>query len=412
MISNFSLTIPRLESIKPTTIKLAASKSISNRALIIDALCEGESQLINLSAARDTQLMVKLLSEPSETIDVRDAGTTMRFLTGYFALTNKNKVLTGTPRMQQRPIGILVEALREIGAEIDYLANDGYPPLVTRGFHTQKIRAINIPGDVSSQYISSILMMAPALPSGLQVTMTGRIMSKPYIKMTLGIMNRFAVTCNWQSNVIAIKPQKYRATTFKVESDWSAASYWYSIVALSKEGQITLLGLEDQSLQGDRQIADIMKSLGVDTEFHENGVTIKKSPLKTRALTRDFSGCPDLGPTVLAACAALGVSCQATGLESLRIKETDRIAALQNELGKIGAALQEEPGVWKLRPVEKFEVSQPVTFKTYQDHRMAMALAPLALRLPVIIEEPEVVNKSYPGFWDDLATAGFEPISR
>ncbi len=411
MVNISTRSLPKQESIKTSTITLAASKSISNRTLIIDALCEGDSQLHNLAEARDTVLMTKLLPDHHHTIDVMDAGTTMRFLTAYFALTNQFKILTGTPRMQERPIGILVDALRKIGAEIKYLINDGYPPLKTKGFSTQKSNRINIPGDISSQYISAILMMAPTLPQGLKVILTGRIMSRPYISMTLGLMSRFGATYTWVDNVINIPGQAYQATTFKVESDWSAASYWYSIMALSKSGEITLIGLEDQSLQGDRQIAEIMQPLGVETKFHNDGITLSKGASTTDCLSHDFSSCPDLGPTVMATCAALGVSCVATGLESLRIKETDRIAALQNELEKIGAKLEEEAGTWRLHPGNDLNASLPVTFRTYEDHRMAMALAPLALRLPVIIEEPEVVQKSYPGFWSDLAMAGIESIS-
>ena len=406
MINISTRSLPILESIETTTFTLAASKSISNRALIIDALCQGDSQLLNLAEARDTKLMTRLLPDPSDTIDVMDAGTTMRFLTAYFSLTNQSKIITGTARMQERPIGILVDSLRDIGAEIKYLINHGYPPLETKGFTTQKTNQISVPGDISSQYISAILMMAPTLPQGLQVTMTGRIMSRPYISMTLGIMSRFGATYTWEDNVINIPGQPYLATTFKVEADWSAASYWYSIMALSKSGEITLIGLEDQSLQGDRQIAEIMQPLGVETKFHDGKITLSKGSRTTDHLSYDFRSCPDLGPTVMATCAALGVTCLATGLESLHIKETDRIAALQNELGKIGATLQEEAGIWKLHPGKDLSVSPAVTFRTYEDHRMAMALAPLALRLPVVIEEPEVVQKSYPGFWSDLAKAG------
>jgi 3-phosphoshikimate 1-carboxyvinyltransferase len=407
MISSSSITFPKIDSIKPATIKLAASKSISNRVLIIDALCKEASQIDNLSEARDTQLMIKLLAEPSEVIDVKDAGTTMRFLTGYFSLTNQQKLLTGTPRMQERPIGILVEALRSLGTEIEYLAKDGYPPIKTRGFTEQKADKIEIPGDISSQFISSILLMSPILPKGLQINLTGKIMSRPYIEMTLGLMNRFGITYHWEGHAIKISPQSYQPTTIKVESDWSAASYWYSIVALTKATEITLLGLEDRSLQGDRQIVEIMKQLGVNSRFHDSGVTLTKLHTKANMLEWDFSSSPDLGPTVMATCAALGVSCYATGLESLRIKETDRIAALQNELGKIGANLVERSGRWTLHPGDNLDDSDPVTFDTYDDHRMAMALAPLALKLPLTINEPKVVRKSYPGFWEDLSLVGF-----
>lgn len=408
MISSSSISFPKINLVKPATIELAASKSISNRALIIDALCKDQSILENLAQARDTQLMIKLLAEPGELIDVKDAGTTMRFLTGYFALTNQQKLLTGTPRMQERPIGVLVEALKKLGASIQYMGVDGYPPLKTQGFKQQMTDKIEVPGDISSQYISSILMMAPSLPNGLEIIMTGKIMSRPYIEMTLGLMGKFGVSWNWDGNSIKIFSQQYQATTIRVESDWSAASYWYSIVSLSDDAEITLLGLDDQSLQGDRQIAEIMQNLGVETKFHTEGVTLKKSNFSLRTLSWDFSTCPDLGPTVMATCAALGVSCQATGLESLRIKETDRITALQNELGKFGAGIIEEDGTWTLEPAENINESMTQTFDTYDDHRMAMALAPLALKFPVTINDPKVVRKSYPSFWEDLALVGIQ----
>ena len=406
MINNSSLAFNKIDSIVPVSIQLTASKSISNRALIIAALCDEDSQLMNLAAARDTQLMKRLLPEAAETIDVMDAGTTMRFLTGYFALSGKTKILTGTPRMQERPIGILVEALKEIGADIEYLGKQGFPPHKTLGFNKQKTNQITIPGDISSQYISSLLMMAPTLPEGLTIIMTGRVMSRPYIEMTLGIMDRFGVKHEWLENKIKIPSQSYRATTFQVEADWSAASYWYSLVALSNDVEIKLEGLENNSLQGDRQIVDIMQHLGVQTEFHQNGLTLTKGELTEEPLVWDFSSCPDLAPTVMATCAALGISCEATGLESLRIKETDRIAALQNELGKVGAKIHEHNGHWSLSPPADPDWSQTVYFNTYDDHRMAMALAPLALRQAVVIDDPEVVNKSYPDFWKDLEKAG------
>ena len=406
MDTSASLTFPKIDSINPATIDLAASKSISNRALIISALCEGSSVLHNLAEARDTQLMIKLLKDPTDTIDVLDAGTTMRFLTGFFALTNQHKIITGTPRMQQRPIGVLVKALREIGAVIEYQKNDGYPPIKTKGFNSQLIDTLSIPGNISSQYISSLLMMAPILPNGLEIIITDKIMSRPYIEMTLGLMKKFGATYHWDGNAIKIPNQQYHATELTVESDWSAASYWYSLVALSEETKVTLTGLEDDSLQGDRQIVEIMKPLGVDTKFHQHGLTLTRVAQKSDFLSWDFSGCPDLGPTVMVTCAALGVRCEATGLESLYIKETDRIAALKTELAKVGAKLIEEPGTWKLLPGNSIESSAIPSFKTYDDHRMAMAFAPLSLRTPIQIEEPHVVRKSYPGFWRDLESVG------
>ncbi len=389
---------------------MAASKSISNRALIIAALCPTPCHLKNLSTARDTLIMKALLAEDGGVLDVQDAGTTMRFLTAYLALSNKNKRLTGTARMQQRPIKILVDALNKLGAEISYSKNEGYPPLDIKGFGQQLTNELSIPGNVSSQYISALLMMAPVLKDGLKLRIEGKLMSEPYVRMTLRLMEWFGVNHQWEDRVISVLPQTYQGREFTVESDWSAASYWYSVVALSQQGEITLAGLQDDSLQGDRQIAEMMLPLGVQSVFHENGVTLTRVPREQQEVSYDFASCPDLGQTVMALCAVIGVSCRATGLESLRIKETDRIFALQEDLGKLGARLIEKDASWELVPTKELPETT-ITFHTYEDHRMAMALAPLALRIPLVIEEPDVVHKSYPGFWDDLAIAGLTSTS-
>lgn len=397
------------------TIPLASSKSESNRALIIDALTDFQGKVQNLASARDTQTMIRLLHSEEEVADVLDAGTTMRFLTAYFAATGQQKILTGTPRMCERPIGLLIDALRTLGADITYLKNEGYPPLRINGFTPTEANRISIRGDVSSQYISALLMIAPTLPTGLTIELTGAVGSRPYIEMTIEQMRHFgaSVEADWTAQTVTVAPQPYIPTTFTVESDWSGASYWYSVVALAEEGsELNVLGLKTRSLQGDSAIAAIMQPLGVASTFTEQGVTLTKIPAEA-SLTWDYTGCPDLAQTV-AVCAALkGIPHTLTGIESLKIKETDRVLALQTELKKIGAELVEvEPNT---RYVVRSLQPQPNTsdipsVHTYDDHRMAMAFAPVAMRRSVIIEEPGVVAKSYPSFWEDFAlVAGVTP---
>lgn len=389
-------------------IKLPASKSEANRALIIAALSGQESELHNLSEANDTQLLQRLLKSDAETIDAEDAGTVMRFLTAYYAVTGQQKILTGTERMCQRPIKVLVEALRELGADILYLGEDGYPPLKMNGFSGSGNRKLNVRSDISSQYISALLMVGPLLPDGLELELEGKIGSRPYIEMTLSLMGHFGVSATFEGNTITVPHQPYKAAAFSVESDWSAASYWYSLVALAQEADITLLGLKQKSFQGDRAIVDIMNRLGVHTSFAEEGVKLTKKAQERHA-SLDFSDCPDLAQTVVALCAGIGVRVDMTGLESLRIKETDRIQALQIEVLSINSSLEEiTPGVFRLTPGILHK--EKLSFRTYQDHRMAMAFAPLALLEPVEIQEPGVVRKSYPRFWEDLQKVGFEIV--
>lgn len=390
------------------TIPLASSKSESNRALIIDALTDFQCTLQNLSTARDTQTMIRLLKSSDATADVLDAGTTMRFLTAYFAVTGQSKKMTGTPRMCERPIGILVDALRKLGADITYLNNEGYPPLQINGFtKTAGTDRISIRGDVSSQYISALLMIAPTLPNGLTLELTGSIGSRPYIEMTLEQMIYFGahVTADWEANTITVSAKAYTPGPYTIESDWSGASYWYSVAALAEDeaSEIELLGLKEKSLQGDSAIVDIMRPLGVDSTFTDTGVKLTKRPTEP-SLSWDFTHCPDLAQTVAVCAAIKGVMLTLTGIESLKIKETDRVAALQAELQKIGAELVEvEPNhQYVVRRLETVPTI-PATIETYDDHRMAMAFAPVAMQQSIIIEEPGVVAKSYPSFWDDMA---------
>lgn len=383
------------------SISLPTSKSISNRVLIIDALCKSESSLHNLSSARDTQTMQRLLQSDKAVLDVLDAGTTMRFLCAYLAATNQHKSLTGTARMQQRPIGILTDALQELGAEISFLGNEGYPPLEIKSFE-QQTNMLSIRGDVSSQYISALLMIAPTLPKGLSLTLEGHVGSRPYIDMTLQIMQQFDVMCQWVDNVIDIKPQAYKATAFTVEGDWSGASYWYSFVALSDSGSVLLTGLTKKSLQGDQEIASIMASLGVKTTYIKEGALLTKTAHES-TFRFDFTHSPDLAQTVAVVCAAKGIPAIFTGLESLKIKETDRVAALQTELSKIGASIIAHADSWELNPSNN--LPEKASIDTYEDHRMAMAFAPLCMLMDVDFDDASVVDKSYPSFWEDVEKA-------
>jgi 3-phosphoshikimate 1-carboxyvinyltransferase len=348
--------------------------------------------------------MINLLKDEPEVYDVKDAGTTMRFLTAYAAVTDRHKILTGTPRMCERPIGILVDALRTIGATIDYLDHDGFPPLETKGFKKQSSNKVTVRGDVSSQYISALLMVAPVLPEGLSLELTGKIGSRTYIQMTLELMKQFGISCSWNENTLTVSSQPYKATDYEVESDWSGASYWYSLLACAGEGQILLRGLKKESLQGDAKIVEIMDQLGIQSDFNEKGVVLCKK--EVQGLTYfDFTHCPDLAQTVAVTCAIIGQECKFSGLESLRIKETDRILALQNELGKLKAQLVEgENGVFTLIP--SAGIPQEVYINTYDDHRMAMAFMPLVTQTKVVFQDREVVNKSYPSFWKHCEHAG------
>lgn len=383
---------------------LPASKSISNRVLIINALAGGKSDLRNLSDANDTQLMLRLVSSKDRVIDVEDAGTTMRFLTAYFAVTNQEKILTGTARMKERPIGILVEALKNLGCDITYLEKEGFPPHEIKGFSGQKTDTIRIRGDISSQYISALMMVAPILPKGLKLILEGKVGSRPYIDMTASLMKHFGVDPNVFADHMVIDRQDYKPTSFTVESDWSAASYWFAFAALAKEAEIILPKLLDNSLQGDSAILKIMEQMGVKAQFQNGALTLSKIESQ-REIKWDFTHCPDLAQTVAVVCAAKNIKGYFTGLESLRIKETDRISALQNELSKIGAELTEESNTWTLYPSPSLPGT--ASFATYQDHRMAMAFAPLATLMDVEIEAPDVVRKSYPNFWNDMKTLGF-----
>ncbi len=393
------------------TIKLTASKSESNRALIIRALSGSNFNINNLAKADDTKTLEKLLNSPEHILDVGPAGTTMRFLTAYFAaLENSDKIITGSHRMLERPIGILAEALINLGAEINYLENKGYPPLHIKG---KKLSGweITIDGSVSSQYITALVLISPQLLNGLKLHLQGKVASKPYIMMTLKMLEYFGIKSEWSGNTISIPPQPYIGREYTIEGDWSSASYFYCIAAFAgREVDLTIKGLKNESLQGDSAIAWIMADFGIRTEYGDNEIHLAKDGNITKEFHYDFSNCPDIAQTVAVTCAGLEVNAALSGLESLKIKETDRVQALINEIKKSGTNIQEI----NHNTLEIFHgnpVKEPIKIQTYKDHRMAMAFAPLAmLRESIIIDEPEVVSKSYPDFWDDLASLGFEIV--
>lgn len=402
-----------------TEIQLTGSKSECNRALIISALSNKLVKVDNLSNAADTVTLDGILTalredselktEDSRLVDVGPAGTAMRFLSAYLSAKNGNFLLTGTERMKKRPIGILAEALKTIGADISYAESDGFPPLNINGPLNQKTAEVKIKGDISSQYISALLMIAPILPQGLTLEIEGELTSRPYVDMTLDMLAEVGIQHSWTGNSITIEPQVFKAGTLIVEPDWSAASYWYSIAALADEAEISLPALKDKSLQGDSQIQKIMKIFGIATEKTEKGISISNLGLSLETdQALDLKTCPDLAQTVIVIAAVLGKNMSFTGLETLKIKETDRIAALQNELAKIGVTLTEDNLVYTLN-TDELHFPEKITVATYEDHRMAMAFAPLALLISEVeIEDMQVVEKSYPHFWEDLKKAGFD----
>lgn len=401
----YQLTAP---SEVKATIQLPASKSISNRVLIIHALSGGKESLRNLSDCDDTQVMIKALTENNEPIDILAAGTAMRFLTAYLSATPGTHTLTGTQRMQQRPIQILVNALRQLGAQIEYAGNEGFPPLHICGTELTGDE-ITLKGNVSSQYISALLMIGPVLKHGLQLHLTGEIISRPYINLTLQLMKEFGAVATWTSDQsISVEPRPYRSVPFTVESDWSAASYWYQIAALARAAEIELTGLFRNSYQGDSRGAQLFAKLGVETQYTDRGVRlIKKGALPTR-LDEDLVDIPDLAQTFVVTCALLDIPFRFTGLQTLKIKETDRIAALKAELAKLGYVLRDENDSILVWDGERCKPQETPVIKTYEDHRMAMAFAPAAIRYPHMqIAEPQVVSKSYPAYWEDLKKAGF-----
>ena len=392
-----------------SAIKITGSKSETNRLLLLQALYP-EIKIENSSNSDDSDVMQKALSKLGHTnlVDVHHAGTAMRFLTAFFAIQEGNEViLTGSDRMRERPIKILVEALNQLGAEISYEENKGFPPIRIQGKKLTKNK-VALPANVSSQYISALLLIAPKLENGLELTLEGEITSVPYIKMTLALLNEIGVATRFENNIIKVCPAELvSASKLRVESDWSSASYWYSIIALSDVGtQIALSSYKENSLQGDSALAEIYKDFGVETVFKDYQLFLHKvENFKPEKLNLKLSNCPDIAQTLAVTCFGLGKACDLTGLHTLKIKETDRLEALKTELSKLGAAISVTKDSLHLEASS--EIIENVSIATYQDHRMAMAFAPLALKTSLTIENAEVVSKSYPTFWEDLKSVGF-----
>ncbi|MBO7337147.1 MAG: 3-phosphoshikimate 1-carboxyvinyltransferase [Paludibacteraceae bacterium] len=400
---------------KPSALKasvsLPASKSISNRALILNALAKGDTNLLsNISDCDDTNVMLKALSFESNDINIGAAGTSMRFLTAFLSTTPGTWNITGSERMKQRPIKILVDALRKIGADIEYTENEGFPPLRINGKELDG-GEIELDGSVSSQYISALLMIAPKLKNGLSLRLTGEVISKPYIKMTLSMMNEFGIESRIEGNLIEVKPQTYRKTAYEIENDWSGASYWYEMAAINKGGEIELKGLRKNSTQGDSKIAEMFKKYGVNTDYTESGVTLsydKSLECTDDTVEIDFVEQPDMAQTFVVTSCALNRKFHFCGLRSLKIKETDRIAALITELKKLGYALTEPKDGELAWDGAKLLPQRDAAIDTYEDHRMALSFAPFSLTNGSInIRNPHVVSKSYPDFWNDITKAGF-----
>lgn len=443
-----------------SSIVLPSSKSISNRALAIGALAGSIASITNLSDCDDTEVMQRWLTERPSTVDVGAAGTSMRFSTALLAVGHGEHVITGSERMKNRPIKILVDALRRLGADISYVEKEGYPPLRIVGKGGLSCGSVSLPGNVSSQYISALMMIGPYLKDGLILTLTDKVISRPYIEMTMSLMRQFGAKVYWdcssdesngivdeycnsnstvdelchsngtvdeslesnsagdkstESNVIIVEPGRYAVKSFNVESDWSAASYWYEMVALSSEGdaRVLLPGLYEDSLQGDSKGREVFSLLGVKTEYTKDGVLLSKKTREVDTLEYDFVKMPDLAQTFVVTCCMMGVPFHFTGLESLKIKETDRIVALKNEMAKLGFDLEDRNDselLWDgRRRALTAEEYDSVAIDTYEDHRMAMAFAPVALvNGSIRINNPHVVSKSYPRYWDNLLAAGFQ----
>jgi len=403
-----------------TTVSLPASKSISNRALIIYALSDCCILPENLSDCDDTEVIIKALRNKPQTIDIGAAGTAMRFMTAYLAAMDSGcHLLTGTERMKHRPIKVLVDALRSLGADISYAGEEGFPPLLIKGRRLDGGH-LEVKGNISSQFVSALLLIGPVLSRGLELQLKGDIISRPYIDLTLWTMREFGADAEWTSvDTIMVKPKPYKPRNYYIENDWSAASYWYEIMALSedRDAVVRLEGLTDGSKQGDSSVRYIFSLLGVKTVFEskEPGipsvVTLRKTGHRVPRLDYDFVNSPDLAQTFVAVCCGLGVPFRFTGLQTLKIKETNRIAALTAEMLKLGYRLQESNGSelsWDGECHFQGQGAKPSAIDTYEDHRMALALAPLAMRYPIAINNPQVVTKSYPQYWDDLRKAGFQ----
>ena len=400
--------IIKFDKFKNNVITLNSSKSESNRLLIIQALSKEIINIYNLSNANDTIILKNLLNKnPNSIWNIKDAGTTMRFLTSFLSLKRNDVKITGSKRMEKRPIAILVDALNEIGAKIKYLKKEGYPPIYIKNKINQKINSIQIKGNISSQYISSLLLIAPILKNGIEIKIIEPLYSQPYVEMTLSLMKNFGIKYKWNKNKIKITNQKYLSGSYKIESDWSAASYWYSIISINDHIKtLKLIGLRKNSFQGDKIIADIMKNIGVYTRFESDGILLIKNSNLESTKEINFKNCPDLAQTILVIAAVKKIKLKLKGLESLKIKETDRLIAMKKELKKIGCNFYEANDEWILERRNN-KLPKKLIINTYKDHRVAMSFASLSSKLELVIRDPEVVNKSYPNFWNDIESIGY-----
>ncbi|MFP9112681.1 3-phosphoshikimate 1-carboxyvinyltransferase [Flavobacterium sp. RHBU_3] len=431
---DIKISCPKL--VTTSSVKITGSKSETNRLLLLQALYPGIS-IQNISESDDSIAMQGALASTGNVVDIHHAGTAMRFLTAYFAQSEGRSVLlTGSQRMQERPIGVLVDALRSLGADIEYAGNEGYPPLKINGKKLAGGKA-SIKADVSSQYITALLLIAGKLENGLELTLEGELTSIPYIKMTLGLLDEVGIENTFDGNIITVKPttNNQQPSTIVVESDWSSASYFYSIVALSEVGtSITLSAYKENSLQGDSALADIYKDFGVSTTYNDNSIVLTREGQQLTTINQELNNTPDIAQTIAVTCFALGIGCHLTGLHTLKIKETDRLEALKAELGKFGAEVtvtndslsltpdpppKERGESFTQNPTDREDSSEAgtppleglgeaVEVATYNDHRMAMAFAPLALKVPFVVKDAGVVSKSFPTFWEDMEKLGFE----
>lgn len=391
-----------------TTIQLPASKSISNRALILNALSLSTAPIKNLSDCEDTQVIIDAFNSNTNQFDIKAAGTAMRFLTAFLAGMDGNWIIGGSKRMHERPIHPLVETLIALGADIEYIEKDGYPPLNIKG---KKLKGgeVFLSGNISSQFISALLMVGPIMENGLIMHIENEIVSRPYIQLTIGLMAKYGVKVNWEGNTISVKQQKYKPVEITVESDWSAASYWYEIASLIPGSEITLKGLTKESLQGDSNVVNLFTDMGVTTEFESDGIIIRSIKKRTKKFFHNFVNEPDLVQTFAAACCFKNTHFLFSGIQSLKIKETDRVQAMINEFKKLGYVLKENEKGMLEWDGERCEPVVNPSIDTYDDHRMAMSFTPGAIALGSInINDPHVVSKSYPQFWNDLKHAGFK----
>jgi len=391
-----------------SSLSISGSKSESNRLLLLQKLF-GNIQLSNISDAHDVEVMQKALQTSLNKVDIHHAGTAMRFLTAYFAVAEKKEVLlTGSERMQNRPIQILVEALQSLGADIQYVNKTGFPPLLIKGKEITK-NEIELSANVSSQYISALLLVAPKLAKGLKLKLKGEITSLPYLKMTLNLLAQIGVKYTFENQLIAVFPkEKIKPFQFTIESDWSSASYHFSLVAIAENLKLNLKHFKNDSLQGDSRLVKIYQHFGVVVQLENGVLKLRKKPgfILPKSVELNLIEQPDLAQTIAVTCLGLGIGCKLTGLHTLKIKETDRLQALKNELEKFGAQVEIDDKSLVLKSPKK--LNHNVSIKTYQDHRMAMAFAPLAIKIALSIENHEVVEKSYPKFWDDLKKIGID----